>query len=889
MAQTSDTLLLKILGGAQFGAEVALEPGTYTFGSGEECDLVFADALLAEAHGAVRLGEGRIEIRADGGALQTAAGLTLEPQDGAWHEIAQLDTVTAGTTRFAIAARGASWSRLETAAARGETLPPPEIPDRRHRRYLMPGALTALAAVFVIGSALLSSDGASSRIANLVGTARLSEEARVTGALEDLPFAHAITVSAAEDGRVSVRGYVENVAQRRAVRQVLSQTGSSVAPNISVIEVMENDIRGLIRARGLDLAAMVARDGTVTLSGKALSDSAVSDLADTILTQVLGVTAVRDDVRSASDILADAREMLDAARLDGPVILRLADGIAEATGVVPSAKVDNWVGFVSGYASRFAGDVPLRSFVALEGRGAPQPIVIAAGQPVRPDLGRVLGPALNESDILNALSTGPETLDPPRQDAAPERGAEVGLLSSEQIAAALVPFRAAFEADPDAMLARLGLPPGDFTARRLLAALDIAQADPEAAAAAFADLPETVQLSLRAVLEELGETGPEAAAEARAAPRGAQTPSAPPGWTSLLSLAMGNPAADLEAKARSLPPISSAPVGSTGDLAAPTQDAAPETVQDALLRRLSQTLDPSNDAPSGENITGDITETLLPPAPSAREESDARPQGSNTASGRQGGGVPNPSGAGAKSGPLPATANAFDAPFRRLIQATDLVLSEQSETVEKAGPDVRKALATLSETLIGAVRSQQAALSQGRTLLPAQPSQQASGAECWPGAPITPPQIPTVLFWLDYFSVDASTDLSQLDGPNQRILLEAALSPKRLRACLKRLDRPLADTLLRESIFLRETAVNDRFGGFLLRGIPQVDLDLVGIDFTGTRYIELRDGRLLRPGSAPDLESRIAAIGDLGVVLRVPGRYAARLFGPEIGWQIDEF
>ncbi|MFP7674955.1 FHA domain-containing protein [Marivita sp. S0852] len=880
MAQPSDTLLLKILGGAQFGAEVALEPGTYSFGSGDGCDLVFADALLAEAHGSVRLGEGRIEIRAESGALQTAAGLSLEPDNEAWHEIAQLDTITAGTTRFAIGTRGANWSRLETAAGRGDAPPPPESTGRSRRQLIMPIGLAALVVFFIIGSALFSSEGASSRIAEFVGTARLSDEARVARALEDLPFAHDIKVSVADDGRVSVRGYVENVAQRRAVRQVLSATESAVAPNISVIEVMENDIRGLVRARGLDLQSRVATGGIVTLSGNELSDSAVSDLADTILTQVLGVTAVRDEVRSASDILAEAQDMLEAARLDGPVILRLTDGLAEATGVVPSSKVDNWVGFVSGYASRYAADVPLRSFVALEGRGAPQPIVIAAGQSVSPDLGTALGPAPNESDILDALTTGPVALAAATQDSAPVQPAP----APESIAAALAPFRVAFDADPDAMLDRLGLPAGTLSANRVLALLDLAEADPQAAAAAFEQLPQNLQKTLRSVLgevqksETVAQTGqPDALRDTTQPGTGAASPV----WSSLLSFAMGNPAAELEAAASALVPTDR----ETGEIepptfpAGPAADSQPNTQGDPLLRNLSQIL---NGTPPPDT---DISTESSPPY--GLLSPDPKPNTSGF-----GASQPGMSQTGTSerfTRPLPASVTTFDAPFRRLIQATDLVLADDSVTVKTAGPGIRRALSTLSQTLVSTVRDQQEALAQGRTILPAQAVQSSSAEACWPGAPITPAQIPTVLFWLDYFSVDANADLAQLDGPNQRVMLEAALSPRRLRACLERLDHPTADTLIEESIFLQEMSVNNRFGGFLLRNVPQVELDLAGIDFTGTRYIELRDGRRLEIGSAPDLESRIAAIGDFGVLLREPGRFAARLFGPDIGWQINEF
>ena len=111
--------LLKIVQGAQAGAEIALAEGSVTFGSSDACDIVLADASLpAEAF-----------------AIETSdAGVSLkELPDGEAKKIDLYTLFTFGNSSFAVGENGIAWPEVKTpappapepAADGGGEMPPP--------------------------------------------------------------------------------------------------------------------------------------------------------------------------------------------------------------------------------------------------------------------------------------------------------------------------------------------------------------------------------------------------------------------------------------------------------------------------------------------------------------------------------------------------------------------------------------------------------------------------------------------------------------------------------------------------------------------------------------------------------------------------------------------
>ena len=77
----SKTLILKVLSGSQLGVEVGLPDGEYSFGSGSDAEIQFADLSMAPVHGQLRVAGGKVEIRDRPGG-GTVAELRCRPPRG---------------------------------------------------------------------------------------------------------------------------------------------------------------------------------------------------------------------------------------------------------------------------------------------------------------------------------------------------------------------------------------------------------------------------------------------------------------------------------------------------------------------------------------------------------------------------------------------------------------------------------------------------------------------------------------------------------------------------------------------------------------------------------------------------------------------------------------
>ena len=111
--------LLKILKGANAGAEIALAEGAVTFGSGDACDIVLADSTLADEAFV-------IETSGDGPTLRMLP-------DGEAKALELYTVFGSGEMEFVVGEEGVPWGMLKRPAPveeapDGET-PPPEAPD----------------------------------------------------------------------------------------------------------------------------------------------------------------------------------------------------------------------------------------------------------------------------------------------------------------------------------------------------------------------------------------------------------------------------------------------------------------------------------------------------------------------------------------------------------------------------------------------------------------------------------------------------------------------------------------------------------------------------------------------------------------------------------------
>ncbi|MEZ5753392.1 MAG: hypothetical protein R3D90_01065 [Paracoccaceae bacterium] len=221
-----------------------------------------------------------------------------------------------------------------------------------------------------------------------------------------------------------------------------------------------------------------------------------------------------------------------------------------------------------------------------------------------------------------------------------------------------------------------------------------------------------------------------------------------------------------------------------------------------------------------------------------------------------------------------------------MIDAANVLIAKDATGDAGAG--------SLSPNLVMLVAMQNEQLQFGKTLmrlpqpLTALPYSVDQPVSCWTGARLTPGMLPTALLLLDALSVSSDSDVSGLTPDVREVVMETALSPDRVKACLRQTGTTFGAMVGGSSTFLTETARNPDFVEFLFRNVPVAQLPLAGANLAGDRYVELTDGRKLGEGAAPDITSRIMSIGDLGILLRTAEGTRIQLYGSTLGWRVAD-
>lgn len=839
MAETSKTLILKVLSGSQFGVEVTLKDGEYTFGRGPDCDIQFSDISMAAHHGTLRIAGGKLELKAVGAPLHTASGLLIDAGDKEWREIAQLDQVTAGTSVFAIGEPEAQWSKL-TQITSAE---PSRAGQSVRSSGVVPTILAALAVigVCVIGIVLLTGEG--NKLPLGKKTTPSQDVELVEEAIANLPFRARLNVELQPDGVVNVEGYVNDGAERRAVQNAILETGAPIRRRIWALEALSTDAAGLIANQNINVTHTLKNDGVLELTGIHLNDAAVTNLVRLLETEVFGLARVENKILTAESYLSQVKDLIDKLQLSELVLARLDGQLIETTGVVPVERTDNWVGFMRSYARQYADIIPLRSFVTLEGQpqgNATEPVILSGSQSLNSGL---LGRLLNAEELTSAESGDSSVL-----FAAPTEGAIGSAPSPAQPLSALVSELISGNSDV------------------VDAAIDSFVAEnPQVVAGLLRNITngqvEDID-TLRALFEE---SLPEEDSRRVSIPSRITASSPTTGdesFSSVSSLARLINAPDEGLQ------MSRAP-GNQGTITG--ESTAPASGEDSVA------------------VNGESTVAVGTNAPPTETDSIA----SNRASSPSTSTLPVDI---AGFLPVPTFFQATDA-LNRLDTATQQLFDLSNPATPAPLDDALEAypqLAQISPELVALATVQRQALSFGETLispprpLSAVPDYSDRGRTCWQNSALTVESLPSVLLWMDILSTSGSADLMELEEDSRRIFIEAALSPARISDCLAAMETKFSNQLRRSSIFLQENKRNDIFAGFLLRNVPRYELEIVGTNLTDTRYLQLADGRKLSEGSAPDLATRLTIIGDLGVMLRISGGYQVALFDDAISWSVAD-
>lgn len=900
---TPERTILKILSGLQSGVEVALVPGDYSVGSGPDDDIQLVDVSLKPAHLKLRVAAGRISVAGGAGAFRTSRGLVVAQGNADWQEIEPLEVVVAGTTRFALGGPTAQWATITDDDSSATADP---LAARNAQRgtsadgAARPRSLTVIAlsvALAALGGAFAYQQLGSSQKA---ATAAVRDEVEVLReSLDAMPFGRAIEVRREVDGTVFATGYVESQVERRAVANAVEKTGVPVHMRVWVLQTIRNEVDNLIKARKLALTAKVSPAGEAVLQGVVLDPGLADRFVALLRDSVVGLKAIDNQIRTAPILLKDVEKLAAQAQVEPYVLFRLDRELIEVSGAIPIDRIDAWVGFLQSYSGRYAKDIALRSLVQIQAESGEKtqlrPVVIGRGAgegEVQLDQDRVRSGDYDVNELFGGKKGDRNPLLPQGARPGAPGGAGAGGLGAGLGPRAGLQLSGAAAGGPVGAMALAGggaptiyaAAAGD--ARRPVAAGGAAPGVQPgtpfyvAGSAGPAGVPGAAGLAgVSGLPGRAGSSGTSAGSDGRG---GAAAAGSGAGGSAATT---GGPAA----------PVSAGASGSTiGNQAGGAQ---PGRVQPGGV-------------PAGPGGQGGAQ-----PGAGGSPSSGARPTGdSATAPGAtvQPGA---PAGASVAASPaeLPSSIlgrlegnrlstiaeriaerfadRARDAQNGRGAAGAQPSGGQSQPAGEKSDPEK---VDTAARDLAGAAWDQKPGEEAGSrsnriaaVYLPLFRRQaELPDQACWPGSALSVANLPGTLFWLDLLSVSTELSLSRLTPGEQRVLLEAALNPRRAADCARQVPtasggRPIADA----SLYLAETRRNPDFIRFIARDISLFPLEVTGASLADDyRYVQVRNGIKMPEGSAPDGATRIAVVGELGTVVQTADGNAVVLFDPDMTW-----
>ncbi|MDC9823038.1 EscD/YscD/HrpQ family type III secretion system periplasmic domain-containing protein [Devosia sp. ZB163] len=374
-------VVLKILTGVQAGIDIALREGDYTLGSGDEDDIQFFDVSLKPAHARLAIRAGKMQIAGGAGQVRTRNGIVLEA-GGAPVDLEPLDIVTVGTTRFALGPRVANWASITDAerddpdglySAKPRKAQPAKT--RRHWPVLLAIAIPLGVASVGVGFAALNAPKAPKPEEEAVRTSL----AIVEEALAVFDFRARLTLTEELDKSLSLTGFVDDAAQRRGVVAAVQATGIPVRTRLTVLATIREEVASLLETENVGVEFALSPVGVLTLTGVILDPDRATSLVEMVREQVPGLASIDSQIRTAPTLLAEVEALADRAQIKPLVLLRIDGPLIEASGALPTEKIDSWAGFLQSYATQFASIIPLRSFVQLQSPGVT--VEAAAEQP----------------------------------------------------------------------------------------------------------------------------------------------------------------------------------------------------------------------------------------------------------------------------------------------------------------------------------------------------------------------------------------------------------------------------------------------------------------------------------------------------------------------------
>lgn len=171
--------------------------------------------------------------------------------------------------------------------------------------------------------------------------------------------------------------------------------------------------------------------------------------------------------------------------------------------------------------------------------------------------------------------------------------------------------------------------------------------------------------------------------------------------------------------------------------------------------------------------------------------------------------------------------------------------------------------------------------------LPLLEDRPTEGDSCWADVRLSRSNLAPVLFWLDILGMSRKFTLSTFGPVNRRLILEAALNPSKTVNCAKSAAHAQDFDVGEVSQYLEQSRRNKAAVRFVVRDLPQYEIEVSGVKLSGMRYLQTTEGEKFLEGASPSNTSNILHIGELGIIVRQVGGVAVKIYNEELSWLID--
>lgn len=346
--------LLKLLAGPNQGAEIALNEETLLVGSGETCDIILSDSLVAAEHIKLHIESSRVTL------TPLAAGVTyetkvLEPNKAL--EIKAFSLIGLGTTYLIIGPQNTSWPRISLegllqktkddaeAAATQDLFGKIKKIGKKRGHILLTGVVILLLALLVLSNLPRERIADPNRISQGTGSSGNTRalEKDLKAYLEKLREEKGLVLEKAADGVTVLSGYLKTFKERLDIERSLRPYQSTIRVKIMDQESMLTSARELLQVLKVTMLVSALPDGGLQLEGYANSQEKFDDLKSRLMQDVPSLKYVEGKLLTDTDIVQKALDLMATAELEDKLGVGIENDVLTIAGYLSKQQEKAWI------------------------------------------------------------------------------------------------------------------------------------------------------------------------------------------------------------------------------------------------------------------------------------------------------------------------------------------------------------------------------------------------------------------------------------------------------------------------------------------------------------------------------------------------------------------